>query len=876
MGATTSSRRLTARSHGLSDVSNLSRASLDNNIGYRPDTKSTSMNRSQRPPPINVSLSRRNDGFVRFLQQHASPSHHRVTAGGRIVPAGPMSPPPMLNYNSLNGFVRERAGATENPQKAAQLPVDHHSSRPTQAELLDSQSGYLASGVQPMMAQENVAYGYQPFVPSSMQTPAGMVLLGAFPDGSTLVSLNGISYRTYWNGMNTVMEPLQPLHLPTDQLGYGAAYSRSGHDVDLLPDYNLASYRAPTVSSQSSRMPVPPMNFTNGSKTSDSTPYVSSINKEKELKMQLTNLDKHLALYHFEIQPSERAELIVHRRYLVEAIDKIRVSKEKSNHSIPIVAPNTRLPMTPIREPDSNQIHDVSKISSLHGGRKGLSPAAPAFVPGSINGQPPGNLSKQNLKNMASAAVARKDKAQNANSHRNYSSSSVLDPSDPAMRVIDHQDIEYAGRYLYNWDLEKKMYCTTVAEFQEAVKQVREQARRYGCLGGQSKDPAYDAEQDLWWAICDRDPIPLPPATPDYVSAPRPWNWEDSVFNFRRKGAPVPGRGVDDARRSPRLMGWDPRITDSMKDSVDVSRSYYALKGQLPSVRFRTWAYDRKGNKVAIESESDSDPGSAARTRFTPVKAHDGPEKAVHYKAITPSRILQSLSTNEINSRDATHETTSQAMDGKKLRGTSASKTLDRFQQSDHLDTSIERSLTSHLSKAATANADGSKHEATPPRPFQPYVEDHPDTPATHPSKRQIELMPTPKANMTSTLPAVGNVSNASIDSRHLGGIDPPWDPIWMGEYPIYDPRNPHYAKYTTPDPRRQSAETRSQCSPAGIPQSPRQVSVIAGNTKTGAQAMYGEKNKTARVNIPVTAEPHSPVSTSKQSHKARSIDTAK
>ena len=37
------------------------------------------------------------DGFARFLKQHSSPTHQRVTAGGRIVPMGPIPAPPEFN-----------------------------------------------------------------------------------------------------------------------------------------------------------------------------------------------------------------------------------------------------------------------------------------------------------------------------------------------------------------------------------------------------------------------------------------------------------------------------------------------------------------------------------------------------------------------------------------------------------------------------------------------------------------------------------------------------------------------------------------------------------------------------------------------------------
>lgn len=44
-------------------------------------------------------------GFARFLRTHSSPRHQRVTAGGRIVPAEPNSPPPTFHQAFLEQFV---------------------------------------------------------------------------------------------------------------------------------------------------------------------------------------------------------------------------------------------------------------------------------------------------------------------------------------------------------------------------------------------------------------------------------------------------------------------------------------------------------------------------------------------------------------------------------------------------------------------------------------------------------------------------------------------------------------------------------------------------------------------------------------------------
>lgn len=923
MGASTS-RRMPTRSRGLSDISNASRGSINahSNIGHRAsfDSKYPSLPKLQRqaPSPLDIPLSQRNDGFVRFLQQHASPPHHRVTAGGRIVPAGPTSPPPMLDYGSLNGLVRERAEAAEashnkggsvlsgfkpgNTNSAA-MPLNNSHFYLPQGNGTSSQSGYPGNHIQPAIPRENLAYGYQPFMTPTIQSPAAFEPMGNFSDGSACVSCNGIYYRAYLNGMNTIMEPLRSTQLPMEQTDYTGTH--------LQVPSNVTPYNIPASSPQGPNSYVPLANITNGSwgsnrKTSDNTSTSSSPNKEAELKSQLTDLDKHLALNHFEILPLERAEFVARRRYLVEAIDKIRVANEKAKRSIPIIVPATGLPITPLQMPTFERKDNVSKPPGLRGATshvqasgKGLSPAAAPFVPSNVRNVrniSSENSTKRTLEEVTNAAIARKDNARNTydpsgstqvNSRREVSSSSVLDPSDPAMRVIDHGDIEYAGRYLFNSGFEKKTYCTTVAEFQEAIRQTREQARRHGCLGGSSKDPAYDAEQDIWWAICDRDPIPLPPSVPEYLANPRPWNWQDSIFNMRRKGAPLEGINCDKARNSPRLAGWDPALTEKTKDIIDVSRSYYAFKGMLPSVPFRTWAYDRYGNKVAIESTPDSDTqrGFQSRSISSPVDCTE---------TTTRPKALKSLSKNEINSRDATPRIGSRVKDGRKMHVTegdsvprSKSKALDETSPTSRLGMGFERSLTSHVAKNGADDADILKRSKTTSSSYQPYAEDYPETPAKNRSGQQSIEVPTPKAEPVCT--SINGTTNSRMSavetrflaessrdpwasSRHLGDMwdsYDSWDPIWMGDYPIDHPKNPIMRERALLSLGEQSAQTKSQWGPEEDSQSLVRFNYPRNQFSEG---MPTNKIKTAKVNIPFAGNSHSPLESHHEIHKAKPI----
>ena len=828
MGATTS-RRLPTRSRGLSDISNASHGSIhsSNNTGHR-STLGSKLPRLQRqaPSPIGVPTTQRTDGFVRFLQQHASPPHHRVTAGGRIVPAGPASPPPMLDYDSLNSLMRGKVPASDSLQNERRSALSSFKLNASNAHATASmnplgysihQDSYQAGSMRPMVSPENAGYAYEPLFAPPIQTATTMVPIGAFPDGSNLVSYNGVNYRAYWNGSNTIMEPLQPFQLPVDQQAFPTTY-------------NVSPYGLPFQSVHTSNMSGPLTNITNGSQgTNHRTSDSSTDDKETTLKSQLTNLDKHLALYHFEIKPVERAELVAHRRYLVEAIDRIRVSKENTKRSIPIIAPATGMPITPVTNDEKREASSVFRgaASQDRMSGKGLSPAAVPFVPGRKAST--GNHVKRTLEDVATAAVARKDKALQVTqikSRREFSSSSVLDPSDPAMRIIDYEDIEYASRYLYNWDLDTKRYCTTISEFQEAIRQVREQARRYGCLGGQSKDPAYDAEQDLWWAICDRDPIPLPTKVPDYILNPRPWNWEDSAFNFRRMGAPFAGRGVDDARNSPRLMGWDPAVTESMKDTIDVSRSYFALKGQLPSVPFRTWALDRKGNKVEIASK----PEPVIEDGVLISQILPATERTANIPTSPAShQPLRVLSANELNSRNTTQNLPKASRKMYATDGDLVAQSMSEAVKSTPLEANSK-----DLPKAGTVDKDkyapGSKY---------------------------------------------GVFSSASMSPKsgtQVAGDKAMIDPNSIDEYPIYDSDDLACSTLASLPHSDQLAETRSQWGPEEDSQSMecKMSPEYPGNSDSG------NNTKTARVSLPVTTSLQRPVEPdlNYEIHKIKSINS--
>ncbi len=76
---------------------------------------SSSGTRHPHRQPLNAPSETRvqsDDGFARFLKQHSSPTHQRVTAGGRIVPMEPIPAPPQFNL-LIDNLARGKNSASQ-------------------------------------------------------------------------------------------------------------------------------------------------------------------------------------------------------------------------------------------------------------------------------------------------------------------------------------------------------------------------------------------------------------------------------------------------------------------------------------------------------------------------------------------------------------------------------------------------------------------------------------------------------------------------------------------------------------------------------------------------------------------------------------------
>ena len=577
--------------------------------------------RSQRKPirqpygPPQSSLAQQHAGFARFLREHASPPHHRVTAGGRIVPNGPLSPPPMFRLDTIDSIVQnQNLMAPAQPPRLSQPEVtsSFNAAQTVQSKSASTgskdpktgpsnasseQQGYAAPLGRALNTSEGPAVGSsgqhqasigQPIlgdVGGVLQIPPGAVQTMKLPGGGFIVNYHGIMLRaTLDQADNIMVEPVQVICQAPEIQQPVAVYPQANTYFTGLLGFQPVT-TLPSTSAVASSMPL--ANSTNGAHLfqhhqMQTQAQLQALKVHYDgLHSQLEALDRHVALYRHLLPPTVNASMVAQRIQLVQQLDSIRVNirdnKEQLERSLPEFLQPVDMPQgskatfeqysrqnfqtsagaqshTPMLNVGhhmmgaaapvtfdlphgrfSHETNSSSKTLSKSGATQSgprnstyLSPDAPAFVPNntsasafSIGGKTQGKGDGQNHPKTATHQVA------------HSAMTKIPSPAGGNLPVVTPDEIDYVDRLALNEHSGPKLYCSTIEEFQEVIRRAREQARLYGCAGGQSKDPEYDAEEDVRWAMMDEDAIPLPTTIPDHVSNPRPWKWADSPFNIR-------------------------------------------------------------------------------------------------------------------------------------------------------------------------------------------------------------------------------------------------------------------------------------------------------------------------------------------------------
>ncbi|PWY95813.1 hypothetical protein BO94DRAFT_507096 [Aspergillus sclerotioniger CBS 115572] len=323
-------------------------------------------------------------GFARFLKEHTSPKHQRVTAGGRIVPMEPPQSPtpkmkqPIHSSNAKTGDEKLAKTSSRNDNRSKLenrqlLPTD------TNASVNDS-----TAASQPVRSPANIltmtpqaAGTIDQQFPGCGQTPnllsaaatAGLFAPPSFP----------------WSLDNQQM-PQVGLQAPDINLSAASDYAMYGLGADplaWLPNmYQALSTQGPMTSSMPAIHPYPTVtsssDFSAGSNTSSggttsvfsqlppgydslypslglqwhqyacgqvpvlsqpmvpstlqTPPYQKSLEdaakEHQSLTSQLSRLDRYMAMHSWDLDPDSKKLLVEQRMSLVRELDAVRIYRE--------------------------------------------------------------------------------------------------------------------------------------------------------------------------------------------------------------------------------------------------------------------------------------------------------------------------------------------------------------------------------------------------------------------------------------------------------------------------------------------------------------------------------------------------------------------
>lgn len=570
-------------------------------------------------PP--AELAQQHAGFQRFLKEHASPPHQRVTAGGRIVPAH--GPPPVFNVNSLTGAImspsRSATATTTHTVKSNETSKGVENASGPRFASVASRHGIRVSGASehsginrlsaPLQDTTNQdilrGLNQQTQANTPMQQPLNPAPIMLLQDGTTFVMQNGLPYRVYSNGFQTFTESVPLLYAQQSVAPEFPKANGFQQGIPPQPDFALPFGEAQNQSFNSdSMLSSYLLQLRQGSSE-------QTLQQQHEyLRNELQSLDKYIALHGKRFGRHEHLAFVALRKQLVQELDRYRRrlggtstseatsqpyqytslgaqpglrrstdasifhrygssgtrqfrNLESQTRALPRSDSNAKAQLMPDTVSNNGfQQLKTPSVKSSAGTSKVLSPEAPPFIPGSMRKIParkvesciPNSDSKDILSESRAASsskditlqMAYKENIAHAQSfqnnavesspgrvtHTRYGTSGSWSAMEALAPDVHEKDIAYVNDLGLNPAYGTKKYCSSVLEFQEVIRRVREQARLYGCKGGSSKDPEFDAEQDIRWAISDSTPVPLPKKIPDHIAYPRPWCWNDSAFNI--------------------------------------------------------------------------------------------------------------------------------------------------------------------------------------------------------------------------------------------------------------------------------------------------------------------------------------------------------
>jgi len=295
--------------------SNLDRASSADVLLYEGNHLVRPDRQPKLPPPAE---RQKDEGFAKFLKKHSSPTHNRVTAGGRIVPMEPRSPPPFLLPTNVTNRpqavsagqqsqdIKKNGNSDWNPygdQDPSQAYLDHPS---TEHRLVDAGAGSSAG-----------------------------------PDGNPVraIGVNGAVHNTY-DGPVAVDDVSRPTSMPPGRSWFPVQHMGGPvmQQAMQAQPYGLSPYQSSGMLTLGMGIPVTDQYSPAAAWSTYNQPYQQQYAAQQaltahqvltswqqhynQLDQQLKDIDRHRAMHGLAPQLVEHRRIIVQQRS--DAKDTVR------------------------------------------------------------------------------------------------------------------------------------------------------------------------------------------------------------------------------------------------------------------------------------------------------------------------------------------------------------------------------------------------------------------------------------------------------------------------------------------------------------------------------------------------------------------------
>ncbi|KAF7116873.1 hypothetical protein CNMCM5793_005454 [Aspergillus hiratsukae] len=365
--------------NGSRNVSNRSRQSQGTHSTSGPRVRHPSR---QPSDPPQGALAQADAGFARFLKEHASPKHQRVTAGGRIVPMDSQSPAPQMKLSAIDQTKGDRdtsstptmgKGKSKTKDKRARSgDICHHagvdSSSPQPQGILATHARLSSISMndrsEPQISASTLFPDIAPVAlgSSMMQPNAAFPLLSQQffqfepqfqePHAPTLQN-----YAMYGlAGYPFAFSPSMPGLTASNIIPFMSSVSQAQSSglitpSDIAPCSSMIGGFSSNISQSSSILEsfVPnhgPQGYhqVGGQMTAVTQPLFSmgpflesSLRKSLSqisidyaaLSTQLTSLDRYMAMHTWDMDPCAKKSLVEQRKSLVRELDAVRSYKEQ-------------------------------------------------------------------------------------------------------------------------------------------------------------------------------------------------------------------------------------------------------------------------------------------------------------------------------------------------------------------------------------------------------------------------------------------------------------------------------------------------------------------------------------------------------------------